>query len=167
MNTRQTETHRQRGRAVHQPRHGYGRWLILAVAVTAIVLVAAAGLSMRKNETSQPVSSAATQPGGHFMDPKDMRSVKVAAKGTPMVLDEGGTTVAVVTLLEGAIPEGATEATVKTDEDCAPDTSGATVGWSHCRNRLVFDNGSQAVVQHHHKLADVGCFTPGQVIKFA
>lgn len=162
------KTQHQRGRQPKTVKHT-GRWIGIGLAcVAAIVVVALFSLNNAAQPTQTTVSSpttAAPQPKGHFMDPNDLRIVKVAPKNAPMVLDEGGTTIAVVNLLEGTIPAGATQATVKTDEDCAPDQSGPTKGWSHCHNRVVFDDGSEAVIQHHHKIAEVGCFTPNQVIK--
>ncbi|MEN9328386.1 MAG: hypothetical protein RI947_1194 [Candidatus Parcubacteria bacterium] len=162
------KTQHQRGRLPQAVKHT-GRWITIAV-VCVIAITVVALFSLRNPEqppqtTASSQTSAAPQPKGHFMDPNDLRIVKIAPKNAPMVLDEGGTTVAVVNLLEGNIPAGATKATVKTDEDCAPDESGPTKGWSHCHNRVVFDDGTEAVVQHHHKIAEVGCFTPNQVIK--
>ena len=96
------------------------------------------------------------------MDPNEIRMVKIAPKDEPMVLDTGGNTVAVVTLLEGKIPAGAKTAVVQADLDCAPDQSGPTKDWSHCKNPVKFDDGSTAVLQHHHKLSEVACFTKDQ-----
>lgn len=153
-------THHQHGRTVKSAKHT-GRWILAAVISVPLVLLAviAIGLSQISTSTPQP-----PQAKSHFMDKNEMRSVKVAVKSEPMIMDEGGSTVAVVTLLEGTVPAGDTKATVKTDENCAPDQGGKTPGWSHCHNRVVFENGAEAVIQHHHKLAEVGCFTPGQVI---
>lgn len=64
------------------------------------------------------------------------------------------------TLVRGQYPDGASQATVRTDENCAAD--GDEV--SHCLNELDL-GGTTIVVQHHHKMSLTPCLTPGETVK--
>jgi hypothetical protein len=64
-----------------------------------------------------------------------------------------------VGLEEGQLPQGGPrEATVVTDEDCAPDAEGI----SHCRNVVQLDGGRTLVLRHHHDMTEVPCLAPGE-----
>ena len=66
----------------------------------------------------------------------------------------------IATLVRGQYPDGATQATVRTDENCAPDNQGV----SHFLNELDL-GGTTIVVQHHHKMSLTPCLTPGETVK--
>ncbi|KKL08658.1 hypothetical protein LCGC14_2573650, partial [marine sediment metagenome] len=50
-----------------------------------------------------------------------------------------------------------TMATVRTDEDCAPDKRGI----SRCLNKLSLADGSTLLVRHPHSMEPVPCMRPG------
>jgi hypothetical protein len=86
------------------------------------------------------------------------RTVVVAQAGTmPTISGSDGRLL--MTLLEGKLPAGATQAVVRTDTNCAPDAQGV----SHCRNQLDI-GGSLVTVQHHHKMSTTPCLTPGETV---
>jgi hypothetical protein len=51
------------------------------------------------------------------------------------------------------------QAIVRTDSNCQPDQEGI----SHCLNELAIGS-TTIIVQHHHKMSDVPCLTPGETI---
>ena len=61
-------------------------------------------------------------------------------------------------LVEGAMPNAATEGTVLSDEDCAADSRGI----SNCRNRVRLANGREISVRHPHAMRNVPCLAPGE-----
>jgi hypothetical protein len=61
-------------------------------------------------------------------------------------------------LVSGRVPARETTATVRTDEDCAPDGQGI----SHCLNRLKLADGSQIAVRHPHDMHEIPCLAPGE-----
>lgn len=64
-------------------------------------------------------------------------------------------------LLKGKLPSRPAMATVKSDEDCAPDAAGI----SHCLNRLRLEGGSTMAVRHPHAMSQVSCMTPGERVR--
>jgi hypothetical protein len=87
------------------------------------------------------------------------RTVVIASLGEQVPSISGETGPLMTTLVKGTLPEGATEATVRTDENCTPDQDGV----SHCLNELDFGT-TTLVVQHHHAMARTPCLTPGEVV---
>jgi hypothetical protein len=162
----------QKGRKPSQSKQHPFLWIALFVVLSLLSLgglfaVFAALQPDQPVEVAQTIPTAqraSSQAGGHQMDPSEVRMVKIAPKSEPMVLDTGGNAVAIVTLLEGKVPAGAKTAIVQADLDCAPDQSGPMKGWSHCKNPVKFDDGSTAVLQHHHKLSEVACFAKDQTL---
>jgi hypothetical protein len=68
-----------------------------------------------------------------------------------------------VELIDGAIPDDVTRLTVLTDENCVPDADGV----SHCLNRVRFATAGgtgEAVLQHHHRMAEEPCLAPGETV---
>ena len=63
-------------------------------------------------------------------------------------------------LLKGRLPDGPVQATVLTDEDCAPDRQGI----SHCRNAMRLVNGRIVVLRHPHEMHLVPCLEPGETV---
>lgn len=88
-----------------------------------------------------------------------MRTVIVQRGREPAPSEPGEAMRAV--LVRGALPAGATAATVTSDEDCAPDARGV----SHCLNRLLLPGGRKLVVRHPHRMAEVPCMTPDERVR--
>lgn len=64
-------------------------------------------------------------------------------------------------LIAGEMPSTAVEATVLSDEDCAPNG----LGISHCLNRLRLGDGTEIVVRHPHDMDVVPCLSPGENVR--
>ncbi len=62
--------------------------------------------------------------------------------------------------VKGEIPKTVTVATVKTDEDCAPNSAGI----SNCLNKLRLKDGSMLEVRHPHDMHKVPCLSPGEKV---
>lgn len=133
--------------------------------VVAIVLVAVlAGLQLAGSS-----APTAASPAPHFVDLAEadhhtvagQRTVIIAQAGTQLPISGTDGTL-MTTLVEGQVPDGATQATVRTDTDCAPDAQGV----SHCHNQLDVD-GTLFTVQHHHKMSTTPCLTPGETVAIA
>ena len=88
-----------------------------------------------------------------------MRSLTVTTKGEPAPSEHPERMRAL--LLDGHLPRGGVDATVLTDEDCAPDAQGV----SHCRNKLRLPSGKSIEVRHPHRMHDVPCMTPGETVR--
>jgi hypothetical protein len=63
-------------------------------------------------------------------------------------------------LEKGRLRDGTVEATVLTDEDCAPDRHGV----SHCRNVVQLVGGRTLVLRHPHEMHRVPCLEPGETV---
>lgn len=139
------------------------RPLLLAGVIIAVFVALGWVLSARTDPP--PPAQQGTAP--HFVDTAQVdhhaatgeRIVVVARLGEPVPGISGETGPLMTTLVSGQYPEGATQATVRTDENCAPDQGGV----SHCLNELDF-GATQVVVQHHHAMAKTPCLTPDEVV---
>jgi hypothetical protein len=139
------------------------RPLIIAIAVVAVVALAIAVAATRG--TAQPAQQASAP---HFVDVSEQnhhsatggRSLVVARLGETVPGISGETGPLMTTLVRGQYPDGASQATVRTDENCAADGDGV----SHCLNELGLA-GTTIVVQHHHKMSLTPCLTPGETVK--
>ena len=149
------------GRNVRPKRGASARPLIIAIVV-AVVAIAIAVAATRG--TAQPAQQAIAP---HFVDVNEQnhhsatggRSLVVARLGETVPGISGETGPLMTTLVRGQYPEGATQATVRTDENCAADGEGV----SHCLNELDL-GGTTIVVQHHHKMSLTPCLTPGETV---
>jgi hypothetical protein len=149
------------GRNVPSKRGASARPLIIAivVAIVAIVMIVAA-----TRGTAQPAQQAAAP---HLVDLSQQdhhgatagRSLVVARLGETVPDISGETGPLMTTLVRGQYPDGATHATVRSDENCAADAEGV----SHCLNELDL-GGTTIVVQHHHKMSLTPCLTPGETV---
>jgi len=150
-------------RKVSSNRGASARPLIIAIAVVAVVAIAIAVAATRG--TPQPAQQAAAP---HFVDVNQEnhhsatggRSLVVARLGETVPGISGETGPLMTTLVRGQYPDGATKATVRTDENCTPDADGV----SHCLNELDLGR-TTIVVQHHHKMSLTPCLTPGETVK--
>jgi hypothetical protein len=150
------------GRNVRPKRGATARPLIIAIVVVAIVVAIAV---VAKRGSAQPAQQASAT---HFVDVNEQnhhsatggRSLVVARLGetVPGIRSETGPLM--TTLVRGQYPDGATQATVRTDENCAADADGV----SHCLNELDL-GGTTIVIQHHHKMSLTPCLTPGETVK--
>ena len=150
------------GRNVRPKRGATARPLIIAIVVAAIVVAIAVAATRGSAQPAQQASAT------HFVDVNEQnhhsatggRSLVVARLGetVPGISSETGPLM--TTLVRGQYPEGATLATVRTDENCAADADGV----SHCLNELDL-GGTTIVIQHHHKMSLTPCLTPGETVK--
>ncbi len=137
--------------------------LIIALIVVVAIVVVAVVASVTRG-ASQPAQQA-TAP--HFVDVAQQdhhgatsgRSLVVARLGETVPGISGETGPLMTTLVRGQYPDGAKQATVRTDENCTPDQDGV----SHCLNELDL-GGTTIVVQHHHKMSLTPCLTPGETV---
>lgn len=121
---------------------------LIAVAAATVLVVALASCG---GEESSPSPSGAH---GGTVDGK--RTVEVfVSEPVPSPSDSDGVHTG---LEQGNLPAGPVQATVLTDEDCAPDREGV----SHCRNEMMLAGGATVVLRHHHDMMDVPCLEPGE-----
>jgi hypothetical protein len=122
----------------------------LAATILAAALVAGCG----GGDSSSPAGAQATEAeeGG------GMRTVLVFDR-EPKTPSPSATDLH-AGLEEGQLPAGTVEATVLTDEDCAPDRHGV----SHCRNVVRLAGGATVVLRHPHEMHHVPCLEPGETV---
>jgi len=140
--------------------------LLVAAAVLAMALIGAAALG---TNASTPATSGAVAERPHVADdhtgdsahqkPALTRTLALYTDAEPAPSAHAERMRAL--LIKGKLPGGVLEATVVTDEDCAPDANGV----SHCRNRLRLPSGRTITVRHPHRMADVPCMTPGETVR--
>ena len=140
------------------PRRNVGARPYIIASLVALAVIAL-GLAL--------ISRAAPQAAPHFVDlPQpnrpavaSTRTLVIAAAGETLPRMSSATGPLMSNLVRGALPSGVAQATVRSDENCAPDADSI----SHCLNEL--DLGSaRVVVQHHHNMSAVPCLTPGEVV---
>jgi len=127
------------------------------IGMIAVVLVALAIQAPNSAPAAQvphfvEVPSSSSSPDG------GLRTMFIGAKDAQLPLSGTGG-VLLSTLVSGQVPLGATKAVVQTDSNCQPDQNGV----SHCLNELMI-NGAKVVVQHHHKMSETPCLTPGETV---
>ena len=88
-----------------------------------------------------------------------MRTVRVSVTPSDAVSDSPHSLRA--WRVRGSMPASPTMATVRTDEDCAPDERGI----SRCLNELRLDDGRTLVLRHPHSMARIPCMSPGERIR--
>jgi len=64
-------------------------------------------------------------------------------------------------LESGNLPAAPTSAVVLSDLECTPDAQGV----SHCLNELRLESGETLTVRHNHRMHDVPCLQPGEVVQ--
>jgi hypothetical protein len=134
--------------------------IIVGATIIGMIAVVLLALAMRAPSTAP----AAQVP--HFIDVPSARSspnialrtMFIGAKDAELPLSGTGG-VLFTTLVSGQVPLGATQAVVQSDSNCQPDQNGV----SHCLNELMI-NGAKVVVQHHHKMSETPCLTPGETV---
>ena len=150
---------------------GSPRAVVVATIAAAVIAAAAVLFAIAHVRSSgsagtapAPAPAAADVGGGHAADPAHtaparIRTLTLHAGREPAPSATAETMRAL--LIEGHAPKHPVEATVLTDEDCAPDAKGV----SHCRNRLELPGGKTITVRHPHRMHDVPCMTPGETVR--
>ena len=127
--------------------------LLVIVFFLLAVFGGAVALVQRDNATTAGGESALVDPHGAAID--SVRTLVVShaqpAASRPGNLLHGR-------LVEGSMPNAATEGTVLSDEDCAADSRGI----SNCLNRIRLASGREISVRHPHAMRNVPCFAPGE-----
>lgn len=135
---------------------------IIGVALTIGLIMITLVFTMTGASTKTSAPPAGPAPVPHFIDlsaPDTRRIVVVGAADETLPGTSNAAGVLMANLLEGRIPSGATQATVLSDSNCAPDADGI----SHCLNDLNV-GGVVVTVQHHHAMAEVPCLSPGETV---
>lgn len=124
---------------------------VCAATVLVVAFVGCGGGGSSSSSSSSPAGAQATE----ATDDGKMRTVLVFDRQpapSPSVTNlHAG-------LEDGQLPGGPVEATVLTDEDCAPDEQGI----SHCRNAVRLASGQTVVLRHSHDMHQVPCLAPGE-----
>jgi hypothetical protein len=132
--------------------------VVIAIVAVAVVVGVTRGASQPTQQASAPHFVDVTQQDHHGAT--SGRSLVVARLGESVPGISGERGPLMTTLVRGQYPDGATQATVRTDENCTPDNDGV----SHCLNELDL-GGTTIVVQHHHKMSLTPCLTPGETVE--
>lgn len=127
---------------------------LMAACAATILVVVLAGCVDGHSRSSQRGAQA---PPAQVPSKNKLKTVRVfshepAPSPSPTDLRAG--------LEKGKLPHGTVEATVLTDENCAPDRRGI----SHCRNRLRLAGGGTVILRHPHDMNKVPCLTPGEKV---
>lgn len=137
-------------------RHGNTFVLVLLLVAAVWIVGVMIAISQTTTQATPSASSSTTDSAAHYAAPGSTRTLTFSASN---VLDSDKNH-AHVSLLQGKLPSGITQVKVLTDENCAPDGQGV----SHCLNRLSY-SGGEITVRHNHKMADVPCLQPGEVLQ--
>ena len=132
----------------------------VAVAMT-IALVAVVASAVPRSEPSgppPPAPSGASHDAAHE-PPATVRTLAVHTGAEPKPTADPRRMRGL--LLAGRLPTRAVKAKVLTDEDCAADANGV----SHCRNQLRLPSGRTVTIRHPHRMHDVPCMTPGEMVR--
>lgn len=120
----------------------------VALGVVLAVFLFPNDVRVDKTDTSRGVAQPAA----------DVRQVRVVTFGEPL---SASVTELSAKLESGDLSDQPINATVLTDEQCAPDSQGI----SHCLNALRLDNGEILTVRHNHRMHDVPCLQPGEMVR--
>ena len=130
----------------------------VALIAVAIVILGIASAGARRSPAVAPTAS-------HFVDLPQAsaaparRTLVVADRGEALPFMSGASGLLMASLERGKLPNQPVRATVQSDANCQPDQDGV----SHCLNELDI-GGNTVVVRHHHKMSEVPCLTPGEVV---
>lgn len=132
-------------------RNGYSARAVIAMLAAAALVAGLAACGSGE-------SSLSSSTGVHAIPGEVARTVVVFDRD-PAVPSPSPTTLH-AGLEEGQLPAGSVQATVLTDEDCAPDQEGI----SHCRNEVQLASGQTVVLRHSHNMQLVPCLAPGEEV---
>jgi hypothetical protein len=129
---------------------------MMAVLATLFALGAVAVLGPGGDTTSTSTKSVRVDP--HGIELPGVRHVHVT-----QVMPEPSTGDEDIHVMyeSGSMPPADTTGTVLTDQDCTPDAMGV----SHCLNRIRLANGETMAVRHPHRMSEVPCLAPGEVVE--
>jgi len=129
---------------------------LLAVVLLLAVLGGGVVLGTR-DDTTTPAGESVVAVDPHGAEIGTVRTLAVSRAQPPAsrpgVLLHGR-------LVEGQMPNAATEGTVLSDEDCGADPRGI----SNCLNRIRLAGGREISVRHPHAMAEVPCLAPGEPV---
>lgn len=124
---------------------------LFAIVVTVGVIIFANSISTRQAVLTQSVNAT------HYASGVTQRTLTFV-KSDQVYSDENH----VYVQYTRDIPAGVQAVTVLTDENCVPDRQGIT----HCKNMLSFTGGGGTIiVTHNHKMTEVPCLAPGEVLR--
>jgi hypothetical protein len=126
--------------------------------VAAIVLLAIVVSGRGSDSPKERDSNSAAESAGSSFRGSSFRGVIVFKSAREPSPSQSGTMLR-TRLVSGRLPS-AQIATVRTDEDCAPDEAGI----SHCLNKLELADGSHIVVRHSHDMNRIPCLSPGEQV---
>lgn len=129
---------------------------LLAVVFLLAVLGGAVALVERDDATT-PAGESVVAVDPHGAEIENVRTL-VVSRGQPPASRPGALLHG--RLVEGSMPNAATEGTVLSDEDCGADFRGI----SHCLNRIRLAGGREISVRHPHDMRKVPCFAPGEPV---
>jgi hypothetical protein len=141
-------------------RPGVPTLVLVAIPLVVVVLAITFAATRPRAAMSMPPPAPAAVP--HFVDvkaPGAPRTVVIGGLSDSLPGTSNAADYLMTNLRAGQIPAGATTATVLSDSNCTPDADGV----SHCLNDLDI-GGVVVTVQHHHKMADVPCLSPGETV---
>jgi hypothetical protein len=132
------------------------RWLISAslVLLTA-ALLASTWLGGGDSAPAKPARYATEHP---VSIPVDARTIRISST---MPLPSAHARRLSAMLEQGLMPQRPMTGKVVSDTQCTPDADSI----SHCRNEMRLDDGSTIVLRHPHRMADVPCLAPGEVVR--
>lgn len=130
--------------------------LIVGAALAIPLAIAVVTLASRPGHGGSPdgltsETSAAT--------PQAQRTLAVSSAYMPRPSEPGAALNAL--RISGRIPGRPEGGTVLTDEDCAPDARGI----SRCVNRIRLASGRTLSVRHPHRMMEVPCLSPGELVR--
>jgi hypothetical protein len=134
----------------------------LPLLLVPLAVGAAAVLAVALDRGDAAETAAAPAPAESLRDPAhevpaEIRTVLVSLE-QPAPSPPGQ--VVHAQLESGAMPATPVQATVLTDEECAPDAAGI----SHCKNVVLLEDGTEVVLRHPHDMSVVPCLTPGEPV---
>lgn len=143
-----------------QPRSRAALLLLSSAALIAatIIILGINSAGARRATTAAPTASHFVELPPTSAEPA-RRTLVVADRGEALPFMSGASDVLMASLESGKLPANPVRATVQSDANCQPDQDGV----SHCLNQLDV-GGSTIVVRHHHKMSEVPCLTPGEVV---
>jgi hypothetical protein len=142
----------------HTPTRPGSRLLTSIALVGTLVIVLVVIASWQRPALPTPTSHFVALSPGNQTD-SERRTVIIAHAREGLPNFSATDRLLVTSLVDGQLPSQAMQAVVRTDANCQPDEHGV----SHCLNELAV--GSETVVvRHHHKMSEVPCLTPGEMV---
>lgn len=129
--------------------------LIVGAALAIPLAIAVVILATRPGDGGSPDGLTSETSAS----PQAQRTVAVSNAYMPRPSEPGATLNAL--RITGRIPGRPEGGTVLTDDDCAPDARGI----SRCVNRIRLGSGRRLSVRHPHRMMEVPCLSPGELVR--